>query len=374
MTSTAELSDLADLRDAARSLLTARCDEPDVRATIEGPDGFDAALWKVLAGQLGAQSLTIPEEFGGDGYGYVELGVILSEMGRRIMPGPFFASVVLAGSAITLCTDQSAMRDYLPTIADGSRIATLAVNEQDGEWRSSGFTTRGRQDGTDWMLTGTKTLVPSAQVADTLIIAANTDSGPTLFAVDKGAPGMSIERLATLDLTRPLYTVRLHTVSARPVGDLGSASAVLDAVLPRATAALAAEQIGAARECLEMSVAYAKDRIQFGRAIGSFQAIKHKCADMFTAIELASAACDEALRAIDGLPDAPPAGVAAAVAHAACSEASMAVAKETIQVHGGIAFTWEHPAHLYFRRAKASQMMFGGPARYYERLLHEFGI
>lgn len=371
---TAGTDELADLRDSARSLLTAKCSEEQVRAIIDGGDAHDPALWSLLATQLGAQSLTFPEECGGDGFGYTELGVILAEMGRRVMPGPFFASVVLAGSAISQSGDSAAMAAYLPRIADGSTIATLASVEADGAWITDRFTTRAERAAHAWTLSGTKSLVPAGAEATLVIVAASTDEGAGLFAVDAGTAGVSHRRLETLDLTRPLYELTFDEVEARPIGEPGSASAILERVLPRATAALAAEQIGAARQCLEMSVAYAKERVQFGRPIGSFQAVKHKCADMFTAIELAAAACEEALRSVDGLPDSPVVEVAAAVAHAACSEAFMQVAMETIQVHGGIAFTWEHPAHLYFRRAKASQLMFGGPARYYERLLSAMRI
>ena len=370
-TSAAELD---DLRSAVRDLLSDKCGEEQIRKAIETDLGYDHALWMQLATQLGAQSLSLPEEFGGDGFGYVELGIFLSEMGRRLMPGPFLSSVVLAGSALALSGDEGAQADYLPRIADGSLVATLAVTEADGRWGTDEFTTTATEDSGRWTLNGVKTLVPDGNCAGLILVAATTTQGPALFAVDPGAAGVTCTPLRTLDLTRQIARVELDGVEGALVGQAGDAAEVLASVLDRAMVALAAEQVGAARACLEMAVGYARERVQFGRAIGSFQAIKHKCADMFAKIELASATSEEALRALDGLPDAPPAPIAAAVAHAVCSEAFMFVAMETIQVHGGIAFTWEHPAHLYFRRAKATQLMFGGPAEYYERFLQRAGV
>ena len=230
-------------------------------------------------------------------------------------------------------------------------------------------------DGAGW-LTGTKQFVLHGATADLIIVAARTDQGPAFFAVTPGHRsgvtvsdiadrsrelGLTRTALRTLDLTRPMATLEFSDTPATLIGTAGAAGQALDAVLDRAMTALAAEQAGAARACLEASAAYARERHQFGRPIGSFQAVKHKCADMLVKVELAQAAATEAARAAAGDPDAAPLPQAAAVAHAVCSESLMFVAAENIQVHGGIGFTWEHPAHLYFRRAKASQLMFGGP-------------
>ncbi|MCW2829409.1 MAG: acrC8 [Aeromicrobium sp.] len=373
MTESISSEELADLQSSVRALLASKSSEAQVRAAIETEAGYDTVLWGQLASQLGLQSLSLPEAHGGDGFGYVALGVVLGELGRAVVPGPFFSSVVLAGSALALCGDDVAQAAHLPGIADGSTVATLAVAEADGSWSTDDLTTEAVRGADGWTVTGSKSLVPDGASADLVIVAASTPDGPSLFAVQAGS-GVTATPLRTLDITRPIARVDFEGAAATPVGAPGSAAAILDAVRDRATAALAAEQVGAARACLEMSVSYAIDRVQFGRQIGSFQAVKHKCADMFAKIELASAAVTEALRSVDGLPDAPPVGVSAAVAHSVASEAFMFAAMENIQVHGGIGFTWEHPAHLYFRRAKADQLMFGGPLAYHERLLEQLGV
>ncbi|WP_024795239.1 acyl-CoA dehydrogenase family protein [Tomitella biformata] len=374
MTETTTEVERADLRASIRALLTAKSTGEQVLRAVEQPHGHDELLWKRMSEDLGLQSLSLPEAHGGDGFGQLELSVVLGELGRAVLPGPFFSSVVLAGSALVASGDEAAQAAHLPGIASGEVIATLAVIEHDGGWRTDGFLTSAVSTPGGWLLRGEKALVPDGDIADLLLVAADTESGPTLFAIDARDPGLTRTPLRTLDLTRRTAQVRFRDVAAVPVGPLGGATEILDQVLDRASIALAAEQVGAARACLEMSTAYARERMQFGRAIGSFQAIKHKCADMFARIELAEAAVVEAVRAADGADDAPPLGVAAAVAHSVCSDAFMFVATENIQVHGGIGFTWDHPAHLYFRRAKATQMMFGGPGVYFERLLAQLGV
>jgi alkylation response protein AidB-like acyl-CoA dehydrogenase len=367
-------AELAELRDSVRGFLAAKSGEQQVRAAIETERGYDDALWRQMAGQLGLPGLALPEEYGGDGFGFAELQVALEELGRFLAPSPFFASVVLAAGAILGCGDEVAGQAYLPGIASGKTTATLAVAESSGQWSFDGLTAMARRDGDGWLLTGTKQYVLNGATAGLIVVAAHTPQGPAFLAVEAGAPGLSRTALKTLDLTRPMATLELAQVPATLIGTAGAAGGVLDAVLDRAMTALAAEQAGAARACLEASASYARERHQFGRPIGSFQAVKHKCADMLVKVELAQAAATEAARAAAGDPDAAPLPQAAAVAHAVCSEGFMFVAMENIQVHGGIGFTWEHPAHLYFRRAKASQLMFGGPGFYYEHLLHRSGL
>ena len=366
--------ELEDLRSSVRALLSDKSDQDAVRAAIESKAGYDTALWAQLAEQIGAPALALPEQYGGAGYGYVELGVVLRELGRALVPAPFFSSVVLAGSAIVASEDAAAQERWLPGIAAGSTLAGLALLEADGRWRSTDFATRATERADHWALSGTKTLVLDAVACGLLVVAADTPHGAGLFLVEAGATGLDVADLKTLDLTRRVGRVSFSDTPAVRLGAGRDATAVLEQVLDRAMAALAAEQVGAARACLDLSVAYANDRIQFGRPIGSFQAVKHTCADMLTRLEVAEAAAIEAARAVDGRPDAAPVGEATAVAHAVCSEAFMFIAAQTIQVHGGIGFTWEHPAHLYFRRAKSSQLLFGGPSVYYERLLRRWGV
>jgi alkylation response protein AidB-like acyl-CoA dehydrogenase len=376
MIETSSATELAELRDSVRDFLAAKSGEQQVRAAIETGRGYDDALWRQMADQLGLPGLALPEEYGGDGFGFAELQVVLEELGRFLTPSPFFASVILAAGAILAAGDEVAAKAYLPGIASGKTTATLAVAESAGQWSLDGLTTTARPDGDSagWLLTGAKQFVLDGATADLLIVAAQTAEGPALFAVRAGAPGLSRTALTTLDLTRPMATLELAQAPATLIGIPGAAGQALDFVLDRAMTALAAEQAGAARACLEASASYARERHQFGRPIGSFQAVKHKCADMLVKVELARAAATEAARAAAGDPDAAPLSQAAAVAHAVCSEGFMFVAMENIQVHGGIGFTWEHPAHLYFRRAKASQLMFGGPGFYFEHLLRRSGL
>ena len=399
-TETSSAAELAELRASVRDFLAAKSGEQRVRAAIETERGYDEDLWQQMAEQLSLPGLALPEEYGGDGFTFTELQVVLEELGRALTPSPFFASVVLAAGAILATGDDVAAKAYLPGIASGKTTATLAVAESAGLWSFDELTTTARPAATGgWLLTGTKQFVLHGATADLFIVAAHTEEGPAFFAVRPGNPAGStvndaVNRsrdgmvgrasttrstltrtvLKTLDLTRPMATLQFTETPATLIGAPGTADRALDDVLDRAMTALAAEQAGAARACLEASAAYARERHQFGRPIGSFQAVKHKCADMLVKVELAQAAATEAARAAAGDPDAAPLPQAAAVAHAVCSESLMFVAAENIQVHGGIGFTWEHPAHLYFRRAKASQLMFGGPGFYFEHLLRRSGV
>ena len=390
MTETSSAAELAELHGSVRDFLAAKSGEPQVRAAIETERGYDEDLWRQMASGLSLPGLALPEEYGGDGFGFTELQVVLEEMGRALTPSPFLASVVLAAGAILATGDEVAAKAYLPGIASGQTTATLAVAESAGLWSFDQLTTTARPAGDasasdnsasdnrgGWLLDGTKEFVLHGATADLLVVAAHTEQGPGFFAVQPGHhPGTTLTRTAlrTLDLTRPMATLRFSDTPATLIGTAGAAGPALDAVLDLAMTAVAAEQAGAARACLEASAAYARERHQFGRPIGSFQAVKHKCADMLVKVELAQAAATEAAHAAAGDPDAAPLPQAAAVAHAVCSESLMFVAAENIQVHGGIGFTWEHPAHLYFRRAKASQLMFGGPGFYFEHLLRRSGL
>jgi alkylation response protein AidB-like acyl-CoA dehydrogenase len=380
MTEPSSAAELAELRDSVRDFLAAKSGEQQVRAAIETERGYDEDLWRLMASGLSLPGLALPEEYGGDGFGFTELQVILEEMGRALTPSPFLASVVLAAGAILATGDEVAAKAYLPGIASGQTTAALAVAESAGSWSFDQLTTTARPSGDGsggWLLAGTKQFVLHGATADLIVVAAHTEQGPGFFAVQPGRQsGTALTRTAlrTLDLTRPMATLQFADTPATLIGTPGTAGSALDDVLDRAMTALAAEQAGAARACLEASAAYARERHQFGRPIGSFQAVKHKCADMLVKVELAQAAATEAARAAAGDPDAAPLAQAAAVAHAVCSESLMFVASENIQVHGGIGFTWEHPAHLYFRRAKASQLMFGGPGFYFEHLLRRSGV
>lgn len=374
MTATISQDDLAELRSSVRDFLNAKSTDHQLRSAMESSRGWDPLVWSSLTTQLGVHAMAIPVEYGGDGYGFRELRVVLEEMGRALLPSPFFSTVVLASSALLAAGDTDACTAYLPRIAAGEITATVAVAETNGLWQTDALDTRAVLEQDRWFVDGRKVFVWNGTSADLILVVAATDAGPSLFAVEAGQAGLTSAPMTTLDMTRHQATVDLDHAPAVLVGELGSAAPVIEHVLDLAMTALAAEQCGAARACLEAATDYARERTQFGRSIGSFQAVKHKCADMLVRVSLADAAAREAADAADRAPDAPPLKVAAAVAHSVCSEALMFVASENIQVHGGIGFTWEHPAHLYFRRAKASQLSFGGPAVYHERVLQAFAV
>jgi alkylation response protein AidB-like acyl-CoA dehydrogenase len=361
-----------ELRRAVRRYLEDKSPVREVRRLMETPAGYDEAVWEQMANQLGLQGLTIPEEFGGSGFGYVELVVVLEEMGRALLCAPYFSTVALAANALLCSGDDEAKREYLPGIASGATIATLAFTEPSGRWDLDSIELSATRSGDGWSLSGTKSFVLDGQVASLVVVAARTVAGMSLFAVDGAAPGLSRTPLATMDQTRKQAKLDFDGVAGRLIGAEGDAGAVLRKTLDLAAVALAAEQVGGAQRVLEMSVEYAKARIQFGRPIGSFQAIKHKCADMLLEVESAkSAAYYAGWAAAEDNEELP---VTACLAKAYCSEAYFHAAAENIQIHGGIGFTWEHDAHLYFKRAKSSELIFGDPAYHRELLAQRIGL
>ena len=361
-----------ELRRAVRRFLEDKSPIPEVRRLMETTKGYDEAVWSQMANQLGLQSLTIPEELGGAGFGYVELVVVLEEMGRALYPGPYFSTVALAANALLHSGDERAKSEYLPGIAAGETIATLAITEPSGRWDLDGIELSATPGSNGWILDGTKSFVLDGHTASLVLVAARTPSGISLLAVDGEAPGLTRTPLATMDQTRKQARLEFSGVEGRLVGTEGGAAPVLGKTLDLAAVALAAEQVGGAQRVLEMSVEYAKTRIQFGRPIGSFQAIKHKCADMLLEVESAKSAAYYAGWAAAEDNDELP--VTACLAKAYCSEAYFHAAAENIQIHGGIGFTWEHDAHLYFKRAKSSELILGDPAYHRELLAQRIGI
>ena len=344
----------------------------EVRRLTETERGYAPEIWQQMAEQLGLQSLAIPEEYGGAGFGLVDLTVVLQEMGRALLPSPYFASVVLAAHALLTSGDDAAKKDLLPGIASGETIATLAVTEDGGSWDPGAVTMTARRAGQDYLLDGRKVFVLDGHIADLIVVVARSERGLSLFTVDAAAPGLSRTALTTLDGTRTQARLDFDGTPARLVGVDGGAEAGLVKTLDIAATALAAEQIAAAEWCLESSIAYAKERVQFGRAIGSFQAVKHKLADMFTQLELAKSAAQyaawQAAQHTDELPSS------ACIAQAYASQAFWDIAVESVEVHGGIGFTWEHDLHLYFKRAKTSQVLLGTPAYHRELLAQRIGL
>jgi alkylation response protein AidB-like acyl-CoA dehydrogenase len=361
-----------ELRNVVRQFLEAKSPEAAVREQMDTERGFDPDVWKQMAEQLGLQSLTIPEEYGGQGFGYVELIVVLEEMGKTLVCAPYFSTVVLAANTLLHSGDEAAKKEYLPGIASGDTIATLAFTEPSGKWDESGIEATASGSGDTWKLSGTKMFVLDGHTADLIIVAARTPKGVSLFAVNGDAAGLTRTPLATMDQTRKQAKLELDNVEGKLIGEEGKGWDVLSTVLDLAAVALAAEQVGGAQRCLDMSVEYAKVRVQFGRPIGSFQAIKHKCADMLLEVESAKSAAYYAGWCASEMNDELPA--VASLAKAYCSDAYFHAAAENIQIHGGIGFTWEHPAHLYFKRAKSSELLFGDPTYHRELLAQRIGI
>ncbi|MFG2140026.1 acyl-CoA dehydrogenase family protein [Streptomyces sp. NPDC048650] len=328
----------------------------------------DASAWRPLTAQIGAAGLAVPEEYGGAGCGALEVHVVMEELGRALAPVPFLGSAVLTTQALLACGDPA----RLPELADGSVVGALAWAEN-GSWEPAAVRTEARRgvDGA-WRLTGVKEHVLDGADAGLLIVAARTDAGLSLFETAPDARGLRRERLVTMDSTRPQARIVLDGTVGRPVGRDGDGARVLRRVTDLGCVALAAEQVGAAERCLELTVAYARERVQFGRPIGSFQAVKHRLADAYVRVEAArSAAWGAAFAAAEGAAEL---SRFAAVAKSACSEAFSAVAGEMVQLHGGIGITWEHDAHRYFKRAHGCGQLFGAPARHRERLAAELGL
>jgi alkylation response protein AidB-like acyl-CoA dehydrogenase len=293
-------------------------------------------------------------------------------MGAALLCAPFFSTVALAANALLTSGDVDAKKNYLPGIASGETIATLAITEDNGKWDFSGVECVAQPKGDRWALDGHKMFVLDGHVADLVIVAARTGEGVTLFAVDGDAAGLTRTPLPTMDQTRKQARLEFSGTPATLIGTEGGAEPGLSKTLDLAAVALAAEQVGGAQHVLDASVEYAKTRIQFGRPIGSFQAIKHKCADMLLEVESAKSAAYYAGWAAAEDSDELP--VVASLAKSYCSEAYFHAAAENIQIHGGIGFTWEHPAHLYFKRAKSSELLLGDPSYHRELLAQRIGI
>ena len=307
------------LREFVRQFLENYSPEATVRELMETEDGYDPDTWSMMAEQLGLQSLIIPEEYGGQGFGYVELSVVLEEMGRALLCAPFFSTVVLAANTLIHSDDDAAASELLPGIASGETIATLAFTEESGRWGEDGIEMAAVADGDSWSLSGTKMYVLDGHVANLILVAARTGAGISLFRIDAEAPGLTRTALATMDTTRKQARLDFDNVTAVPIGTDGGGWDVIERVLDLAAVALAAEQVGGAQICLDTAVQYAKDRVQFGRPIGSFQAIKHKCADMLLEVESAKSAAYYAAWCAAELNEELPS--VASLAKAYCSEA-----------------------------------------------------
>jgi acyl-CoA dehydrogenase len=344
-----------DLRATVRKFLRAESPMNKVRAVVDGETDFDRALWRRLAGELGLVALAIPEQYDGVGAGQVERSIVLEEMGRALLPAPYLSTVLAADTLLAL-DDESARAQLLPAIAAGESLATVAIAEDTSRWAATDTRTIATPDPDGWHLTGSKNLVLDGLTADLLIVLANSPEGPAFFVVTGDAPGLTRAPLVSLDPTRRFArldlneTPAVHLTASDPV-------AALEKITDLATLALAAESVGVLQQTLTMAVDYAKVRVQFGRYIGSYQSVKNLCVDSYVDYELAYSV----LRGAAWSADHDPAEFPRAVAHARVTAlpAAFQAAMRNVQVHGGIGYTWEHDAHLYYKRAKSNELLLG---------------
>jgi alkylation response protein AidB-like acyl-CoA dehydrogenase len=364
------------LRATARKFLENECTSAFVRARMEEPAGVTDEFWAKLAEQ-GWLGLVYPEEYGGSGLGFVDLTVLMEEMGRVVMPGPFFSTALLGGLAILEAGSSAQKKEWLPRIAQGQAKATLAWTEPSARWDAGGVTTAARAAGAGFVLNGTKLFVLDAHLADVLVVVARTEPGEraqdgvSLFLVPRGARGLDVKLLPSMDQTRKLCEVTFTDVAVPAdalLGVRGGGWAPLTRVIDRATVALCAEMCGGAQRVLDMTTEYAKIRIAFGKPIGTYQGVKHRAADMLVDVENGKSLTYYAAWAVDE--NAPEGPLAASMAKAYVSDAYRKVTGAGIQLHGGIGFTWEHDLHLYFKRAKSSEFTFGDATYHREKVAH----
>lgn len=369
-----------ELRKGARGFLENYSSSADVRKLMETDTGYDPEIWGRIGAELGWPSLIVPECYGGSGFSYVELIAVMEEMGRALLCAPFYSTVCLAGNALLVAGTEEQRKEYLPGIAMGETIATLAYTEPNGHWGADAICAVARPDGDDYVLSGTKTFVLDGHTADLLIVAARAEGtegaqGVSLFVVPADTAGIERRKLNTMDMTRKQAEIKLTDVrvpASALMGNEGEAWESTTKILDLAAVALSAEQVGGAQRCLDMAVDYAKVRVQFGRPIGSFQAIKHKCADMLLEVESArSASYYAGWAAAEDNEELP---TVASLAKAYCSDTYFHCAAESIQIHGGIGFTWEHDCHLYFKRAKSTEIFLGDPTYHRELLAQRIGL
>jgi alkylation response protein AidB-like acyl-CoA dehydrogenase len=378
--SAASAEDRALFRDSARGFLADNATSADVRRWMATDLGYDRDIWQRVAGELGWPAVPMDEDHGGLGLGLGETALLMEEMGAALFCSPFFATVCLAAPAIRLGGSDAQKGEYLPAIAAGELTAALALTEKTGRIDAAAIQAEAKADGESYILNGAKRFVVDGHSADLLIVAARTpgssgEAGVSLFAVPGNADGLARQSLPTLDQTRRQADIQLADVRVPRdalIGEAGNGWPLIAQTLDLGITALAAEQAGGARKVLALTVDYIQERVQFGRQIGSFQAIKHRCADMMVKVESALAAANCAAEAADaGDADFP---MLAAMAKAYCSDAYFACAGESIQLHGGVGFTWEYDPHLYFKRARASGAMLGSADYHRERIAIGLGL
>jgi len=369
-----------ELREQARAFLAEHAGSEAVRRAMASELGYEPGLWKQISAELGWTALLVPEPHGGLGLGAVELAALLEVTGEALLCAPLFSTVCLGSQALLVAGSDAQRAEFLPAIAEGRATATLAADEANGRFGAEGIEAVARRAGAEWVLSGRKRYVIDGHCADLLVVAARREGsrgeeGVSLFLVPGRAAGLERRALPTLDQTRRQADVALRDVrvpAAALLGEEGQGATALARIHDLAAIALAVEQVGGAQRCLDLAVAYAKERVQFGRPIGSFQAIQHKCADRMVDVEAArSGAYYAACVAAEGGAEL---AVAASLAKSTASEAYFATAADCLQIHGGVGFTWEYDVHLHLKRARAGESLLGGPAWHRERVARHLGL
>ena len=358
-------------RDVVQRFLQTKSSTTDVRRLMASPEGFDKAVWAQACGEIGLAGIHLPEEFGGSGFGAIELGIVAEEMGRHLYCGPFFASAIMAGFAICNEGTLEQKQQLLPGIAAGSTIATLVLDDLNTVERvGSQLTATSTSSGGNAEISGVAPMVIDAQVADLLVVAARSGDQVALFQLDSDSTGVACEPLEVVDSTRKLCRLTFKAASAERLG--AGAPADLNLLWDQLNTMLANEMVGGAAHLFETTLDYMKLRVQFGRTIGSFQSLKHRCADLLMELELARAAAYDAARNL-ALVTAGETGepYAANTAKALASDAYMQIARQAIQLRGGIGFTWEEDTHLWFKRAKSSEVLFGTSAWHRDQMIEK---
>ena len=362
-------------RSTVRRFLDDKSPTTEVRKLMATDEGYDPAVWRMLSNDLGLPGIHIPEQCGGAGFGMVELGIVMEEFGRALLCAPYFSTAVLAANAILNAGSEAQKSKLLPDIASGARLAALAITELNGNWDPAAIELVATPDGDGHRLNGTKSYVVDGNVADLLIVAARRSGatgrdGLALFALDAKSSGVERIALQPMDPTRKIARIDFRGARAELLRE-GAADAITS-TLDQAAIALACEMVGGAQKLLDSAVAYSKLRVQFGREIGSFQAIKHKLADMLLDVELAKSAAYYAAQA--AAVEDPEWPALASLTKAGASETYLETAKATIQIHGGIGFTWDNDTHLWFKRAKSSEVFLGHPSYHRELLMQRWGV
>jgi alkylation response protein AidB-like acyl-CoA dehydrogenase len=368
-------SEQEEFRSNLRRFLAERSPTKEVRRLMETDAGWERDGWRALNETLGLTALRIPEAYGGHGFGFSEIGIVLEEMGRALLCAPYFATAVLATGAIVNAATEAEKQALLPDIALGETVATLACAEDDGRWDAAATTLVATPAGGGYRLDGHKSFVLDGHTADLIVVLARApgsagDAGLSFFTVRGDASGLERRLLKTMDQTRKLARLTFGGVEAKLLGQQGAAAGPFARTMIEAAVCLANEMVGGAERLREDALAYAKMRMQFGRQIASFQSMKHKCADMLLDVELAKSAAYYAAAALDdGDADA---AATASLAKACASDTYTRTAIHAVQIHGGIGFTWDNDTHLWFKRAKSSEVLFGDASHHREQMMRHW--